>query len=229
MSGRTAKLTKWPMRVAKTQISLGIRLVRSESSLSAWIKLGCWATHWAHSEDSGQAGRIPRLIWVSDGRTCHFVCFVELRLIYSSNGHFLSFKWSCFALTLTTTVFRSTTLSFWHVFPWSSINVMSKAWFRSKLSYCVHRHVQSMTMTSYSDDDCSHMKRVFGETCILHQPRTAFKSRWNILWKKARHACIWCRESLESVSYIPTPDTKKKVEKLCENIKELFWKCQTIS
>ena len=28
-----------------------------------------WATHWAHSEDSDQTGRMPRLIWVLAGRT----------------------------------------------------------------------------------------------------------------------------------------------------------------
>ena len=43
------------MRPAKTQISLGIRQVWSESSLSAWKKkLGSLATHWARSEDSDQ-------------------------------------------------------------------------------------------------------------------------------------------------------------------------------
>ena len=36
---------------AKTKISLGIRPVWSESSLSAWWKLGPLATHWVHSED----------------------------------------------------------------------------------------------------------------------------------------------------------------------------------
>ena len=35
---------------AKTQISLGIRPVWSESSLSAWRKLGSLATYWVHSE-----------------------------------------------------------------------------------------------------------------------------------------------------------------------------------
>ena len=45
------KPTKWHVRPAKTQISLGIRPVWSESSLSAWRKLGPFATHWAHSED----------------------------------------------------------------------------------------------------------------------------------------------------------------------------------
>ena len=57
------------VRPVKTQISLGIRPVWSESSLSAWRKLGSLATHWAHSEDSDQTGRMPRLIWVFTGRT----------------------------------------------------------------------------------------------------------------------------------------------------------------
>ena len=75
------KPTKWHVRLAKTQISLGIRPVWSESSLSAWRKLGSWATHWAHSEDSDQTGRMPRLIWVFAGRTYHLVGFVMRRLI----------------------------------------------------------------------------------------------------------------------------------------------------
>ena len=37
---------------AKTQISLGIRTVWSESSMSAWRNLGSLAAHWTHSEDS---------------------------------------------------------------------------------------------------------------------------------------------------------------------------------
>ena len=47
----------------------GIRPVWSESSLSAWRKLGSLATHLAHSDDSDQTGRMPRLIWVFAGRT----------------------------------------------------------------------------------------------------------------------------------------------------------------
>ena len=39
------------VRPAKTQISLGIRPVWSEPSLSAWKKLGSLAANWAHSED----------------------------------------------------------------------------------------------------------------------------------------------------------------------------------
>ena len=62
------KPTKWHVYTAKTQISLGIHPVWSESSLSAWRKLGSLATHWAHSEDSDQTGRMPKLIWVFAGR-----------------------------------------------------------------------------------------------------------------------------------------------------------------
>ena len=57
------------VRTEKTQISLGICPVWSGSSLSAWRKLGSLATHWVHSEDSDQTGRMPRLIWVFAGRT----------------------------------------------------------------------------------------------------------------------------------------------------------------
>ena len=63
------RTNKMCVRPAKTQISLGIRPDWSESLLSAWKKLGSLATHWAHSEDSDQTGRMPRLIWVFAGRT----------------------------------------------------------------------------------------------------------------------------------------------------------------
>ena len=57
------------MRPAKTQISLGIRPVWSESSLCAqWVAKDPSFLH-ANSEDSDQTGRMPRLIWVFAGRT----------------------------------------------------------------------------------------------------------------------------------------------------------------
>ena len=82
---------------AKTRISLGIRPVWSESSLSAWRKLGSLVTHWAHSEDSDQTGRMPRLIWYFAGRTCHFVDFVMMWLKW----HFKRIRpvWSEFSLS----------------------------------------------------------------------------------------------------------------------------------
>ena len=43
-------------------------------------------THRAHCEDSDQTGRMPRLIWVSAGRTCHFVGFVIRRLKYTTRN-----------------------------------------------------------------------------------------------------------------------------------------------
>ena len=63
---KTNKVTVCP---AKTQISLGIRPVWSESLLSAqWVAKNPSFLH-AESEDSGQTGRMPRLIWVLAGRT----------------------------------------------------------------------------------------------------------------------------------------------------------------
>ena len=53
----------------KTQISLAIRPVWSESSLCAlWVAKDLSFLH-ADSEDSDQTGRMPRLIWVFAGRT----------------------------------------------------------------------------------------------------------------------------------------------------------------
>ena len=76
---RHDKTNKMSVCPAKTQISLGIRPVWSGSSLSAWRNLGSLATHWAHSEDSDQTGRMPRLIWVIAGRTL-------ILLVLSSRG-----------------------------------------------------------------------------------------------------------------------------------------------
>ena len=84
MSHLTTKPTKWHVRPAKTQISLGIRPVWPASSLSTW-KPGSLATHWAYIEDSDQTGWMPRLIWVFAGCTCHFVCFVMRWLIFLSH------------------------------------------------------------------------------------------------------------------------------------------------
>ena len=59
----------------KSQNRLDIHSVWSESSLSAWRNYRSSATH-----QSDQTGRMPRLIRVFAGRTCHFVSFVILRL-----------------------------------------------------------------------------------------------------------------------------------------------------
>ena len=66
---RHDKTNKMSVHPAKTQISLGIRPVWSESSLCAqWVAMDPRFLH-ADSEDSDQTGRMPRLIWVFAGRT----------------------------------------------------------------------------------------------------------------------------------------------------------------
>ena len=69
MTNQQNGMYAWHVPPAKTQISLGIRPVWSESSLSTWRKLGSLATRWGDSEDSDQAGRMLRLIWVFAGCT----------------------------------------------------------------------------------------------------------------------------------------------------------------
>ena len=80
------KTNKKNVRPAKTQISLGIRTVWSESLLCTQCVAKDTSSLHADSEDSDQTGRMPRLIWVFAGRTCHFVCFVMRRVIlFTSN------------------------------------------------------------------------------------------------------------------------------------------------
>ena len=69
------------VRAAKTQISLGIRPVWSESSLCAWWVSKDPSFLHANSEGSDQTGHMPRLIRIFAGRPCHFVGFVMRRLI----------------------------------------------------------------------------------------------------------------------------------------------------
>ena len=72
-------LTKWHVRPAKTRNSLGICPVWSEISLcTQWVAKDPRFLH-GDSEDSDQTGRMPRLIWVFAGHTCHFVGFVMRR------------------------------------------------------------------------------------------------------------------------------------------------------
>ena len=60
-----------------------------QSSLCAqWVAKDLSFLH-ADSEDSDQTGRIPMLIWVFAGCTCHFVGFVTMRLRF------------CFKMTVT--------------------------------------------------------------------------------------------------------------------------------
>ena len=72
---------KMTVRPAKTQISLGIRPVWSESLLCAqWVAKDSSFLH-ADSEDSDQTGRMLRLIWVFAGRTL-------ILLVWSCRGSY---------------------------------------------------------------------------------------------------------------------------------------------
>ena len=122
----TIKPTKWHVRPATTQISLGIRLVWSEYSLSARRKLGSLATHWTYSEDSDQTGQMPRLIWVFAERTV-------ILLVLSWGGSFqvimvdrrMNTYYHIFALTMTTQIymyFVTNVLLTWQLWPVLKLN-----------------------------------------------------------------------------------------------------------
>ena len=61
---------------------------------SIWRNLGSLSNHWAHSEDSDQTGRMPRLIWFFAGRTS-IMLFVMRWL-----------QWSCSNLRLNTVIYQ---------------------------------------------------------------------------------------------------------------------------
>ena len=82
MSHLVTKPKNWHVLPAKTQISLGICPVWSESSLCAQCVAKDPSFLLADNEDSDQTWRMPRLIWVYAGRTCHFVGFVMRRYIF---------------------------------------------------------------------------------------------------------------------------------------------------
>ena len=91
------KTNKTTVRPAKTQISMGIHSVWLESLLCAqWVAKAPSFLH-ADSEDSDQTGRMPRLILVFAGRTCHFVGFVMSWLFF--NGYYLNLCQRCFCFS----------------------------------------------------------------------------------------------------------------------------------
>ena len=93
---KTNKVTVCP---AKTQYSLGIRPVWSESSLSAWRKLGSLVIYWAQREDSDQTGRMPRVIWVFAGRSA-------MLLVLSWGGSVMKRCGCCILITVFLKPFR---------------------------------------------------------------------------------------------------------------------------
>ena len=85
------KPTKSPVCPAKTQISLGIWPVWSESWLCAqWVAKDPSFLQ-ADSEDSDQTGQMPRLIWVFAGRTA-------ILLVFSCTGSYYSCRIEIFLM-----------------------------------------------------------------------------------------------------------------------------------
>ena len=79
------KLTK-PTKKACAP-SQGIRPVWSGSLLSAWRNHGSFATHWAHSEDTDQTGRMPRPD--QTGRMSRLIS------VFAGHSHFVGFVMRC--------------------------------------------------------------------------------------------------------------------------------------
>ena len=121
------------VRPTKTQISLGIRPVWSESSLSAWRNLGSLATHWAQAKTlirlggcpGDQTGWMPRLIWVFAGRTLTL-------LVLSCRG-------SIFISSLATTSF---------VFLFPACTVLTPPTFGCLFCFLIWRHSPLVRRTS---------------------------------------------------------------------------------
>ena len=64
MSHSMRKRTFWHVRPTQTHISLRIRAIWSESSMSVWRNFAFMAIQNASSEDSDQTVRMRRLIWI---------------------------------------------------------------------------------------------------------------------------------------------------------------------
>ena len=102
LTSASDKTNKMSVRPAKTQISLGIRPVWSESSMCAqWVAKYPSFLH-ADSENSDQTGRMLRLIWVFPGRTL-ILLVLSCRGSYvfqnqSSVRHFNVILWCLFSL-----------------------------------------------------------------------------------------------------------------------------------
>ena len=167
------------MRPAKTQLSLGIRPVWSESSL---------CTHWeakdssflhAYSEDSDQTGRMPRLIWVFAGRTL-------ILLVLSCRGSSRPCNVAITALFLFKTAFddasdrdRNHFMMQWMIrlliMKWRTIKMKSFIWKTRNLSPLSDK----VNVFSYLRRRC----RISTAPCLsLDSPICHFK---NIIWATA--------------------------------------------
>ena len=148
MSRLMTKPTKWHVRPAKTQISLGIGPVWSETLLSAWRKLGSLATRWAHSEDSDQTGQMPRLIPVFARRTV-------ILLVLSWGGSYTfretlllrhpTYFWSCWILLHVQYCYMFNIVRHKIMFNWSRENTKFCRW-KLNTNYLKEKHTNHSSL-----------------------------------------------------------------------------------
>ena len=145
---------------AKTQLSLGICPVWSESWLSAWWKLGSLATHWAHSEASDQTGWMPRLNWVFAGCTiillvCHEAAQIlraalckKAFIVYILNNkrNFTCIFNVCFLWTKMTLCKFYFIFECRQVFKTLKLNITTKAWKLKSTDQCDSWRGQNLKM-----------------------------------------------------------------------------------
>ena len=142
---------------AKTQISLGIWPVWTESLLCAqWAAKDPSFLH-ADSEGSDQTGQMPRLIWVFVGRTCHFVGFVMRRLRSTLPLTYITHVWH--ASSIWVGMIQGQSLSIWGLglgeMACLELLVTSSRALVYHLSWLVWGCQKSLNSEALSGHDCS--------------------------------------------------------------------------
>ena len=177
---------KTSVRPAKTQISLGIRPVWSESLMCAhWVAKDSSFLH-AYSEDSGETGQMPRLIWVFAGHTL-------ILLVLSCRSSFVIVNRENVLLALTwrkkITGPHSPELVVWchnNFSPWQSVHL---SW---ALSHALGTELQSCKGLKFLKN-----QRNFLQTQIIF---TEVKPDF-LIWKKADSQSFWSyRQFIDDVS-----------------------------
>ena len=176
-----SKPTKMTVGLVKTLINLGICPVWSESSQCAqWVAKGPSFLH-ADSEVSDLTGRMPRLIWVFAGSTCHFVGFVMRWL-----------KLFKFVLQLAINGLHAvdvSMLNFLFIFSWGFVNnllsfILTGIWSRISTHRKVHV-VMTGFITKFVILNGKHkeyrMQCVFGSTTN--------KNKCAVSWQNQQMAC----------------------------------------
>ena len=154
------------VRPVKTQISLGIRPVWSETSPCAqWVAKDPSFLH-ADSKDWSQ---MPRLIWVFAGRACHFVGFVMRWLIWLPQTYlYLHFRYELRVRYLPKSfheLYSKDKVTFYYLYDqvcafwiFSIVYIWAAAWQNQQNDLCAQWRLRSAWATAQSDQSlrCPH-------------------------------------------------------------------------